>query len=141
MGTLLDDLGAYLIAYTPTLSLVEATNFFASDLPDSPDSCTVIYEYSPGSGGMETFGVSDGLRAIEENRVQLVVRDPSYSTAITLHRKIWIALRKIVNTTLSGTYYERVVDLTPPFLFHRDDTAQRRVYTASNYAVLRSPTS
>jgi hypothetical protein len=133
----LDDLVAsYLPAHS---SLVFGTNLFAGLLPDAPDAASAVFEY-PGGPGIDTFQdpfLPGGLRTFEEVSLQAISRDVSLQLARTTIDTIYKTLSTVVNLTINGNTYFRVVGKQPPFFLHRD--ASRRVYYAVNFYVLRRP--
>lgn len=134
-----DDIAA---VYLPAqaLGLTFGTNLFANFIPDAPDSVAGVYELA-GPEPMETFGdpTVNPFPAIEIAHIQVVTRDANAITGHTTIQNIWIALRKIVNTTVNGVYYERVHATQSPFYLKRD--ARRRVYYSCKFQAYRSPTS
>jgi hypothetical protein len=120
VGTLLEDLGAYLQAqgYGTT-----GTSIFGSYMPDAPDSLVVLYEYGGGEPKRTFTGTYH-----EAPRVQVNVRDTTYASARARAQLIWNALDSVVETTLSGNWYNAITPLQPPFLLERD-SKQRSIVT------------
>lgn len=124
-----------------SLGLVFSTNLFASLLPDSPDQCVAIFEYSPapsdftmGSGSLQT-----ALPAIEEARFQIMARDVdgNYATNETRIENIYRAILQMFGQTIGGTFYQRFEPIQRPFLLHRDE--KRRIFHCFNFLTLRTP--
>jgi hypothetical protein len=128
---LLDDLGTYLA--TEVASLTLGTNLFLGRLPDDPDTCVAVYEYS-GDDPVNVMG-GPGLPPVEQPRVQVAVRAAGYATAHTLAVECWTALEQVLNETLTSTRYHRVAAIQSPFPMRRDD--QDRVVFAQNYRVIK----
>lgn len=130
---LLDDMQTYLAA--AGLGLTFGTNLFASLLPDSPDSCVMLWEYG-AEEPVDTMGAAT-LPIMEIERFQVVTRDPDYQAAKSTAHGIWKALNKIGNQTVNGTVYQRVKSLQSPFFSHRD--TPRRIYLICNFRATKTP--
>lgn len=117
---------------TAQASLTLGTNLFIGRLPDSPDTCVVLYEYG-GSAPDSLMGT--GLPAIQNPAVQVVVRSASYAAAETLATTCWTTLEGIVNQTLTATLYYRVSAIQSPFPLERD--SQDRIVFVQNFDVQR----
>ena len=128
---LLDDLGTYLAAQVPSLTV--GTNLYLGRMPDDPDTCVALYEYS-GDDPVSVMG-SDGMPPVEQPRVQVAVRAAGYSTAHDLAYTCWTSLEAVLNETLTATRYHRVSAIQSPFPMMRD--AQDRVVFAQNYQVIK----
>lgn len=133
---LLDDVVAYLEAFTPTLSLTFATNLYAGLLPDSPDATVALFEYA-GPAPIYLMGPRT-LPAIAQPDLQVIVRDINYPMARQSAEAVARALEEIVNETVNTTFYERVARKQDPF-FLRRDAVKTRVYFCCNFEVMREP--
>lgn len=129
---ILDDIGTHLDSTVGALTL--GTNLFLSRLPDDPDTCVAVFEYS-GDAPMSTMG-GDGFPPIEQPRIQLLTRAAGYSTAHDLASTCWVALEQVLNETLTSTTYLRVAANQSPFPLERDTSD--RVIFAQNFRVQRA---
>lgn len=130
---ILDDLCLYL---TGNYSLVDGTNLFAQELPDTPDKAVVIREYT-GQPSVETMG-SD-LEAVEVYGIQVVSREVSTPTARTLAHKVHRKLRLIgpgITMNSGVRYLSCLPNQMPTFLAVDDD---QRVEYVGNYTLYRDP--
>lgn len=128
---LLDDMGIKVAAISSDYTL--GTNVFLSNLPETPDVCTVLIE-NGGTTGQYTLG-SDGLPEWENQSLQFIHRNPVYSTGRTASDLIYRTLTAIVNETINSDYYLRIEAIGVPSVFQRDDT--RRVLFTCNFDVMR----
>lgn len=133
---LLDDIETYIVADVAT-NYTFGTNLFAGLMPDTPDKCSVLFEYEGGAPDY-VFGASNSLPAISYPHLQVVSRDTSYAGSRTDANTICALLEGIVNQTINGTFYFRIARLQDPFFMHRDKV-KNRVYFACNYEVFRQP--
>jgi hypothetical protein len=131
MTATLDDLAAYLATQC---SWVAGTDLFGGTMPSTPDTLTALYDTAHG-GPIETLGAAS-TPAIINPGLQVQTRALDYATARTRCRAAYNALVLIVNTTVGGSYYERVVPIQEPFLFHNDES--NRTLFACNFDVFRS---
>jgi hypothetical protein len=129
--TTLVDIATYLDAQQASLTL--GTNLFLGRMPDSPDTCVVLYEYG-GSAPDNTMG--GGLPVLQNPSVQIAVRAVLYASAESLINLCWITLEGIVDMSLSGTRYNRVTAIQSPFVLERD--SQDRVIFVQNFNVTRA---
>jgi hypothetical protein len=129
--TTLVDIATYLDAQQASLTL--GTNLFLGRMPDSPDTCVVLYEYG-GSAPDNTMG--GGLPVLQNPSVQIAVRAVLYASAESLINLCWGTLEGIVNMSLSGTRYNRVTAIQSPFVLERD--SQDRVIFVQNFNVTRA---
>lgn len=105
---------------------------FWGEYPDSPVQCTALMEY-PGRGGDY---IQERKRvALEYPRVQVVARAANYATGRQLIENAYQILDNVVNTTVYGTRYLKVMPLQAPFLHDRD--ANRNVLFAFNVEAWR----
>jgi len=93
------------------------TDLFWGTLPAGKVSGMVIAQYA-GNPPELTCG-SDGI-TIEMPRLQLTVRNVDESTGMTKARLAAVALSKIKNQSIEGTYYRTVNVLQTPGLLGRD---------------------
>tara|TARA_R110002050_G_scaffold82257_1_gene176036 strand:+ start:1198 stop:1605 length:408 start_codon:yes stop_codon:yes gene_type:complete len=129
----LPEVGTYLVATVTNVTLVLGTNLFLGRLPDSPDTCVAIFEYS-GLSPSETMGGSS-LPAYTSPRAQILVRAASYANASNLAEDCFKKVTLIDNENLSGVRYLRANGLQSPFYLERD--GQERVVFACNYQTQR----
>jgi hypothetical protein len=126
---LLDEIAAYLDAQVA--GLTETTNLFKARMPDTPDTCVAVFEYS-GRAPEHTLGANNVWR---RPRFQILVRSASYSTARALIESCFTTLT-FTETTLSGTRYMRCEPLQDPFALPRD--ANERAILACNFEAWRA---
>jgi len=124
------DIATYLDSQQASLTL--GTNLFLGRMPDSPDTCVALYEYG-GSAPDNTMGT--GLPVLQNPSVQINVRAALYATAESLINSCWGTLEGIINTSLSGTRYNRMTAIQSPFVLERD--SQDRVIFVQNFNVTR----
>lgn len=129
--TTLVDVATYLDSQQASLTL--GTNLFLGRMPDSPDTCVVLYEYG-GSAPDNTMG--GGLPVLQNPSVQIAVRAVLYASAESLINLCWGTLEGIVDMSLSGTRYNRVTAIQSPFVLERD--SQDRVIFVQNFNVTRA---
>jgi hypothetical protein len=129
--TTLVDIATYLDSQQASLTL--GTNLFLGRMPDSPDTCVVLYEYG-GSAPDNTMG--GGLPVLQNPSVQVAVRAVLYASAESLINLCWGTLEGIVDMSLSGTRYNRVTAIQSPFVLERD--SQDRVIFVQNFNVTRA---
>tara|TARA_R110000824_G_scaffold400657_1_gene608718 strand:- start:1078 stop:1479 length:402 start_codon:yes stop_codon:yes gene_type:complete len=127
----LPDLGTYLAANVTDTGLTLGTNLLLGRMPDSPDTCVVVYETS-GPPPNETFG--DSIPPIESVGIAVHVRAASYASAQSLVLDCFKQLTKITNETLSGTLYLHCEPQNSPFPLERD-SQDRMVFIANLIAV------
>lgn len=135
---ILDDLVDYLSSGgigTP------GTTMFRGFLPDSPDEALALYEtggqapvhaMTPGP----TVGGA-GVAVIEQPRVQVVCRAPSYDydTARATAHSVFKLLDGMPARTINTTEYLWAAAVQSPFLMGRDQAG--RVLIATNYDVAK----
>lgn len=109
-----------------------ATNLFLGMMPDAPHSCVTLHAL-PGTPPSETFAV---LPHAENLTLQVLVRDPTYASAESRAREIWLDLLEVIDVPLSGHHYYRISSAQSPYLLERDET--RRCIFAVNFIVMRS---
>jgi hypothetical protein len=94
---MIDDIAVYLAAQG--LGIIEK-NLFKGSMPDKPDSCIGVFEYS----GSPPDLAHDGAE-IENPGLQIRVRDKSYATGRTKIESIIRALHPSTNITMGTTFY------------------------------------
>lgn len=111
---------------------IVGTTIFVGRLPDSPDNCTAIYEYT---GQQPLFTHDDPLPHIERPRFQVTVRNASYAAgraAIeTIYRELFLR-----NVALTSARYLWIVPLQQPFYLRRDDN--ERVEFVVNFECMKA---
>lgn len=138
-STVLDELCAYLVAFTPTLSLKVAPtagfNLFAGRMFDLPDAAVALIE-TPGAPPEYDLGK---LIQIEHPRVQFLVRGipDDYAGPRLWAEQIKAALDEIRNSSQSGVRYLNIDILQPPFQLKRDE--KERVVICFNVAPWKAP--
>lgn len=129
---LLDDIADFIIA-SPTDADFTMTNVFAQDMQDTPDLALAVYEYP---GDVQYMMGGGGVR-YERPRIQVVIRHPDYVIAREKATVVRGILDTIASTTLSGTFYMRVLALDTPHEIAPDARNRRRI--ATNFEVTREP--
>lgn len=112
------------------------TDLFRGQSPTEPVNCVTLYEYA---GGGITRTLCSGLSgvALEEPRVQIVVRNIDYDAARAEAEEIYQHfLASGTETTISGVQYSAIDPLQPPFLLGRDEAGTVRI--ATNYRCVKA---
>jgi len=111
-----------------------ATDLFIGLMPDSPDLCVSIYEYS-GVTPLEVL--SDNSATLERPSVQVMVRASrnDYPAARTLIASVRDTLTAISNETISSERFLRVRQLSSINSLGTDDN-DRPLFTLSLQAIL-----
>jgi len=88
------------------------TNIFLSLMPDTPDLCTAVYEYS-GLSPLDTFGASVTV-ALDRPSIQVMTRAGRNDYVAARDRAVNVrnSLAKISNQTLSGINILRIAPLS-----------------------------
>jgi hypothetical protein len=94
------------------------------------DDCVGLYVYG-GEPNQETFG--SGPAAVEQPRVQVLVRGTISDVAYAKCRAIYELLQPITNETVNGQDYKRIQPLQVPFGMGQD--AAGRFLVAFNCSV------
>ena len=129
--TTLIDIATYLDAQLASVTL--GTNLFVGRMPDSPDTCVVLYEYG---GGVPDNTMGGGLPVLENPSIQVAVRAASYATAESLIQSIWLTLETVIDETLTATRYNRIGAIQSPFPLDRDSAD--RVVFVQNFDVTKA---
>lgn len=131
---ILADIETALVAQFPwILNGAANRNIFQSELPDNTaDPVVAIYQYS-GQPPIYTMG-RNGKAANRRPRIQVRVRSADFDTARTRADEIWNFLGSIVETTLSGTRYNRIAAVADPFEVGPDSSERQNVI--ANYDVM-----
>lgn len=113
---------------------VPGTDLFLGLMPNSPDECVAIYEYS-GAAPLEVLVDDDAT--LERPSVQVMTRAGrnDYPTARALMIEVRDALSAITDETISGVRFLRVQPLTSINALGVDDNERPR-FTLSFQAVL-----
>lgn len=116
---------------TAATGLTVATSLFLGQLPETPDVCAALIEYS-GLAPEATFGEPI---AIERPKVQLVFRGGAhdYQAARALAEAAYQALAGVANQVVEGTRWVNVQPLQAPFFLKRD--AKFRPHIAFNVLI------
>lgn len=121
---LLDEVGAYIIANTTAFS---STNVYYHAYPaNAPNALAVLRE----SGGAPPTYDFNGV-TFERPSFQVVCRSTSYVTARNNANTIYSLLSAVENSTLSGTYYNRITPNQSPF--DVGEEADARALVSCNY--------
>lgn len=129
------DIGIYLDAQIPWLILpstataIEVPNFFIMDMPDLPDMCVAIYQYS-GEGPEQTYG---NPSLIKKPRLQVVVRSFRSDDALMKSEEIYDCLKMVKNQIINGIEYLRISPVSEPQELGPDSGNRQRV--SCNYSV------
>ena len=88
------------------------TNLFLSLMPDTPDLCTAVYEYS-GLSPLDTFGASVNI-ALDRPSIQVMTRAARNDYVAARDRAVDVrnSLAKISNQTLSNINILRIAPLS-----------------------------
>jgi len=113
---------------------VPGTDLFLGLMPNSPDECVAIYEYS-GAAPLEVLVDNDAT--LERPSVQVMTRASrnDYPTARALMVEVRDALSAITDETISGVRFLRVQPLTSINALGVDDNERPR-FTLSFQAVV-----
>lgn len=111
-------------------------DLFDNGLTPAPDAQVAIQEY--GGDAPEFLHDRDGV-GYELRRFQLSVRAPSFDAAQLLAEAAHGVLTGVRNTTLSGTWYRRIVPLQSPFPLGQDQNGRHRF--ACNYRAEKRPSA
>jgi len=108
-NTILEAVGSKLV--TDGLGTL-GTNIFLSLMPDTPDLCTAVYEYS-GLSPLDTFGASVTV-ALDRPSIQVMTRAGRNDYVAARDRAVNVrnSLAKISNQTLSGINILRIAPLS-----------------------------
>lgn len=146
VGTYLAAQGCGTIGFGAGASTANNTRIAYRTLVESTSVVVALYEAPGGSGGVRTYGSS--LPVIEQARMNVLVRStapaagatvPDTSNAKAASRRVWAKLEAVVNTTLSGTAYQRIASVVTPYPTDRDE--QGRIVFQAVYEVWRTPSS
>ena len=133
MGVL-DDVGTFMAANVSDTTLTLGTNLFLGRLPADPDTCVAIYE-TAGTAPTDVFG-ADSAPPIENAGVMCHTRAAAYSDCQSLAVDIMKTLSKVINETLTSTYYYKVEPSQSPFGLMRDD--QERMLFSCNFTAVKA---
>ena len=88
------------------------TNIFLSLMPDTPDLCTAVYEYS-GLTPIDTFGASVNIQ-LDRPSIQVMTRAGRNDYVAARDRAVNVrnALAKVSNSNLSGIQILRIAPLS-----------------------------
>lgn len=113
------------------------TTIFLGQLPPSPPVCLAILEYA-GAPPLRSFSATLAAAVLEDARIQIIVRDPSYAAA---RNKAMDALNQldwtVSYTSTSGVRYQLIEALQRPPIPLKIDESDRWIFTA-NYRVLKA---
>lgn len=107
------------------------TDIFRGDLPDTPDLCTGLFPY----GGPYSVCAFEGL-LWELPHMQLLTRGRTYLQARQRIENAREILQAVVNQTISGSRYLRIILKQPPYLLERDE--EKRTVLSFNMEIWRN---
>lgn len=115
---------------------VPGTDLFLGMMPNSPDACVALYEYS-GAAPLEVL--TDDDATLERPSVQVMTRAGrnDYPTARTLMVNVRNALTAISDETISGVRFLRVQNLSSINSLGVDDNERPRFTLALQAVVER----
>lgn len=114
---------------------IVGTTVFVGRMPDSPDNCTAVYEYT---GQQPLFVHNEAAPHIERPRFQVKVRNTSYANGRALIESIYTDL-SLRNVTLTSARYLWIVPLQQPFYLRHDDN--ERVEFVVNFECMKALSS
>jgi hypothetical protein len=126
---LLDDLNGYLVAGN-----VGSTSIFSGWMPFSPDTAVVIHE-TGGLPSVHTMSTGPGHPAVEQPRVQVVVRAPAYEDARIIMHRVHARMDGAKDLTLNGILYHWIDAVQAPFFLRQDEN--NRIELACNYQIIK----
>jgi hypothetical protein len=133
---MLDDVGTYLAANTSLLTV--ATNLTKSFMPDTPDTCTTLFE-TGGFTPLHAFTTGTQTRFYERPGLMVHSRSTDYQTVRATMEAVFTILDGYNNNglpTSSGVHYGEIVASQSPFLTHRD--ANDRFVMSVNFNVIKT---
>lgn len=113
------------------LPYTSSENLFYSRLPEDPDSAACVYEYV----GDKAHTLGGGIAVWEVVRIQVMVRATTYSAARTAIEKVIRALDVVVDATINGTKYMRIMSIDTPTQLEPD--AKDRVRLVTSFEVTK----
>jgi hypothetical protein len=122
--TILEVVGSYID--TNTAALIAGTNLFYGKMPETPDLCVAVYEYT-GTPPHETMGSSAFV--IDRPSIQVVVRAgrDDYPSARNLAQDLRILLAAVTDTTISGLRVLRLASTGSVVSLGTDDLDRPRI--------------
>lgn len=96
-----------------------ATNLFLGHMPEEPDTCLALFQYS-GSTPRETLNTMS--TTVEVPGLQVMARAAAYPSAYTLILQARDTLTNITNETIDGVRFLRVSANGAPDALGRDAT-------------------
>ena len=112
---------------------IVGTTVFIGRMPDSPDNCLAVYEYT-GQSPLMTH--DDPLPHIERPRFQVKVRNTGYANGRAAIEALYKDLAILRNATLTSANYLWVQPLQQPFYLRRDDN--ERVEFVVNFECMKA---
>lgn len=129
----LDELGTYLAANVSAVTLTLGTNLFLGRMPDDPDTCVAVYQ-TTGQAPTDVYG-ADSSPPLENVGLMVHTRAASYSTCESLAVDVMKTASKVINESLSGVRWLKVVPNQSPFALVRDD--RDRMLFSCNFAAVK----
>ena len=122
--SVLEAVGTYIDSNSGDLTI--GTNLFLSKMPNSPDYCVTVYEYS-GIAPIETFGAT--AFEIDRPSLQIVVRATrdDYVTARDKAQTLQTLICALTNVSVSGVTVLRVKSAGSVLPLGVDDLDRPRV--------------
>lgn len=108
------------------------TDIFRGELPDTPALATGLFPY----GGPYATCAFEGVMW-QTPHMQLLARGPTYLVARQRIENARDILQAVVNQTISGSWYLRILLKQPPYLLERDE--EKRTVLAFNMEIWRNP--
>lgn len=121
---LLDDIATFLEA--EGIGTI-GTDLFTGDIPEEPDNCVALFEYS----GQPPDVVVD----IDYPGLQVRVRNTNYSAARAKIQDIFELLHTFTNTALSGAQYISIYAVQSPHPLGRDK--KNRIDFVQNFMITK----
>lgn len=98
------------------LGLIFGNNLFIGRKPASPANCVTLYDIAGAIPDLSTTN-----QQYNRDALQIVVRNTSYVSAMTLAWQIASFLQGTANETINETYYTLLRIIIPPSVLEWDD--------------------
>ena len=133
---LLDDVGTYLAANSTRLSV--GVNLTKSFMPDTPDTCTTLFE-TGGFSPLHAFTTGADTRYYERPGLMVHSRSTDYQTVRETMEAVFTILDGWNNAALpttTGVHYGEISASQSPFLIHRDQND--RFVMSINFNIIKT---
>lgn len=128
---------ADLVTYLDSqLSETAGTNLFAGTPPESPDSLLAVVHYASERSDEYVMAASLTAPGFEVERVQVISRNTSKTTAQSRALAAHAALDNLAGQTLSTRLYYHILSDGPPFNIGQDQNMRWRF--VANYQVKKA---